>query len=321
MPLRIVFFGTPDFAVPTLDRLLSSAHDVGACVTQPDRPRGRGQRVLPSPVKTRAAGQTEILQPTRLSDPHWLEELRALEPDLGVVAAYGRILPQAVLDVPRLGVINVHASLLPRWRGAAPVHRAILAGDRETGVTIMRVVLALDAGPMLLRRSTPIDPDETSAELEARLADLGARLLTDVVDRLAAGPIRETAQDEHGVEYAPRLDRSEREINWHRPAVAIHNQIRGLHPWPLAAARFQGRRVLLRRSTVAPELALGVEPGVIARVERDALIIGADPGAVRLIEIQLEGRAPVPVGDFLHGRRVTPGERFEPLPTGNTTGS
>jgi methionyl-tRNA formyltransferase len=319
--VRIVFFGTPGFAVPTLDRLLASPHAVVAVVTQPDRPRGRGQRVLPSPIKARAADRVPVFQPTRLSDPEFLAALRASSPDLGVVAAYGRILPQPLLDLPRLGLINVHASLLPRWRGAAPVHRAILAGDRDTGITIIRMVLALDAGPMLAVRSTPIDPDETSGDLEARLADLGADLLIETVDRLAVGPVTGTPQDEHAVVYAPRLERADSQVDWQRPAVVIHNQIRGLHPWPLAAARLHGHRVLLRRSTVVPEHASAAAPGVIERVEPDGIVVATSPGAVRLIEIQMEGRAPMHVRDFLHGRRVTPGERFEPLLTERPTDS
>jgi methionyl-tRNA formyltransferase len=313
MPLRIVFFGTPAFAVPTLERLFAS-HDVVAAVTQPDRPRGRGHRLQPSPVKAAAAGRVPVLQPTKLSDPAWLAGLNDLRPDLGVVAAYGRILPQSLLDLPRLGMVNVHASLLPRWRGAAPVHRAVLAGDRETGVTIMRVVLALDAGPMLAARSTEIAPDETSGELETRLANIGAELLAETVDRLAAGTVAETAQDERFATYASRLERQESRINWQRPAAAIHNQIRGLQPWPLAAARLQGRRVLLLRSQVADERQSAAAPGVIERVERDALLIAAVPGLVRLTEIQMEGRSPVRIREFLHGRPVRAGERFEPLP-------
>ncbi len=316
MPLRIVFFGTPAFAVPTLERLFASGHTVVAAVTQPDRPRGRGHRLQPSPVKAAAAGRTALFQPTALSDPGWLAALRDLRPDLGVVAAYGRILPQTLLDLPRLGMVNVHASLLPRWRGAAPVHRAVLAGDRETGITIMRVVLALDAGPMLARRPTAIDPEETSGELETRLAGLGAELLADVVDRLAAGPVQETGQDERLVTYANRLERRDSQIAWQRPALAVHNQIRGLQPWPLAAARLQGRRVLLLRSQVADERPASAPPGVIERIERDALLIAAAPGLVRLTEIQMEGRSPVRVREFLHGRLVQAGERFEPLPTG-----
>ena len=313
MPLRIVFFGTPAFAVPTLERLFASGHEVVAAVTQPDRPRGRGHRLQPSPVKSAAAGRVPVLQPMRLSDPGWLASFRDLRPDLGVVAAYGRILPQPLLDLPRLGMLNVHASLLPRWRGAAPVHRAVLAGDRETGVTIMRVVLALDAGPMLAARATAIAPDETSAELETRLASMGAELLAEIVDRVAAGPVEEVAQDERFVTYASRLERQESQVNWQRPATAIHNQIRGLQPWPLAAARLQGRRVLLLRSQVADGRQSLAPPGVVERVERDALLIAADPGLVRLTEIQLEGRSPVRVREFLHGRPVRAGERFEPL--------
>ncbi len=314
MPLRIVFFGTPAFAVPTLERLFASGHEVVAAVTQPDRPRGRGHRLQPSPVKSAAAGRVPVFQPTKLSDPEWLATLRDLRPDIGVVAAYGRILPQPLLDLPRWGMVNVHASLLPRWRGAAPVHRAVLAGDRETGVTIMRVVLALDAGPMLAARSTEIAPDETSAELETRLAGIGAELLAEIVDRTAAGPVEETAQDERFVTYASRLERQESQINWRRPATAVHNQIRGLQPWPLAAARLQGRRVLLLRSQVADERQTAAAPGVVERVERDALLIAAAPGLVRLTEIQVEGRSPVRVREFLHGRPVRAGERLEPLP-------
>src|SRR4029453_5286238 len=196
MGLRVLFFGTPAFAVPTLERLIASSHTVAGVITQPDRPRGRGQRVQPEAVKRSAvAHDLPVIQPERLKDESLLHELRALDADLGVVAAYGRILPAALLALPRLGLINVHASLLPRWRGAAPVHRAILAGDRTTGVTIMRVVQALDAGPMLARVETPIEPEDTSAGLEARLATAGADLLVEVVDRLGAGSGGQNEQD------------------------------------------------------------------------------------------------------------------------------
>jgi methionyl-tRNA formyltransferase len=193
--LRIVFFGTPAFAVPSLEALAASGHVIAGVVTQPDRPRGRGHRVQPSEVKTSALGLgAEVLQPTRLREAEFRNQLTGLDADLGVVAAYGRILPSDVLAIPRLGMINVHASLLPRWRGAAPVHRAILAGDVETGVTIMRVVQQLDAGPMIAKVSTPIDPLETSSRLESRLAALGAALLVKTVAAMADGPVAETAQ-------------------------------------------------------------------------------------------------------------------------------
>lgn len=314
MPLRVVFFGTPGFAVPTLDRLLQSPHHVTAVVTQPDRPRGRGQKITPSPVKAVALShRVEVLQPETLKDAGFLHRLTELEPDLGVVAAYGKLLPQALLDLPRLGMINVHASLLPRWRGAAPVHRAILAGDPVTGISIMRIVRALDAGPVLSQSETPIGPDETSDELEARLASLGAASLLAVTDQLASGPIGEQPQDERLVTYAPRLERQESQIDWARSAVDVHNQIRGLHPWPLAAARLHTRRVLLRRSTTPDQSGASGPPGTILAIDPDALRVATGDGTVRLIEIQPEGRPPMSVRAFVSGHPVRAGDRFEPI--------
>jgi methionyl-tRNA formyltransferase len=240
--------------------------------------------------------------------------LRTLAPDLAVVAAYGKILAEDLIDLPRLGTINVHASLLPRWRGAAPVHRAILAGDSHTGVTIMRVVKALDAGPMLASVGTVIDPNETSADLEARLAGLGASLLVDVVDGLAAGPSPETPQDESRVTYAHRLERHESQIDWCRPAVAVHNHVRGLHPWPLAAGLFLGDRTLLLRTAVAHERRLEVEPGTVSAVGPDGIEVATLPGAVRVLELQTAGRKALSAEAFLRGRAVEAGERFRPLP-------
>ena len=312
MPLRLVFFGTPRFAVPSLTALVQSRHQVVGVISQPDRPRGRGHKILSEAV-TMAAHEYRLplLQPERLQDASFLEALRALQPDLGVVAAYGRLLPQPLLDLPRLGCINVHASLLPRWRGAAPVHRAIQAGDAETGVTIMRVILALDAGPMLARARTPIEPDETSSELEVRLAGLGAGLIATTVDRLAEGPVEEVAQDQECATHAPRLERSESQIDWARPALLIHNQIRGLHPWPLAAVSLHGRRLLLLRSVVEHALPVDAVPGTIIAVSGDALIVAARPGALRVVEIQPEGRRAMSARDFLNGTKVVPGDRFE----------
>ena len=314
MPLRVVFFGTPGFAVPTLDRLLHSPHHVTAVVTQPDRPRGRGQKITPSPVKAVAVShQVEVLQPETLKDAGFFHRLEELEPDLGVVAAYGKLLPQALLDLPRLGMINVHASLLPRWRGAAPVHRAILAGDPVTGISIMRIVRALDAGPVLSQTETEIGADETSDELEARLASLGAASLLAVTDQLASGPLGEQPQDERLVTYARRLERQESQIDWARSARDVHNQIRGLHPWPLAAARLHTRRVLLRRSTTPDQSGASGAPGTILAVDPDALRVATGDGTVRLIEIQPEGRPPMSVRAFVSGHPVRAGDRFEPI--------
>src|SRR5262245_10776064 len=242
--MRIVYFGTPAFAVPSLRALVKDGFEIAAVVTQPDRPRGRAHKLTPSEVKVAATElQLDVWHPDKLRNDEAHKRLKDLNADLGVVAAYGRILPAALLSVPRLGMINVHASLLPRWRGAAPVHRAILAGDRETGVTIMRVVAALDAGPMLARVRVDIGPHETSAILEARLATLGARLLVETVDRLAAGPVPEEPQQDADVTYANRLERSDSVVDWNRPAWDIHNQIRGLQPWPVATVMYRGRRL------------------------------------------------------------------------------
>jgi methionyl-tRNA formyltransferase len=313
-PLRVVMFGTPAFAVPTLAGLCQSRHDVVAVVTQPDRPRGRGQRVTPSAVKAEAvAASLPVLQPERLRDEAFYGTLESLRPDLGVVAAYGQLLPQRLLDLPRLGCINVHASLLPRWRGAAPVHRAIMAGDTETGVTIMRVVLALDAGPMLARAVVPIGADETSTELEARLAETGARLAVEVTDRLAQGTVAGEPQDDSAATYAPRLERREGEVDWARPAVAIHNQIRGLQPWPLAAALLRQERVRLWQSAVAGLDDDSAVPGTIVDVSGNALVVATKPGRLRLLKVQPDGRPVMSVRDFLNGRVVTVGDRFTPL--------
>jgi methionyl-tRNA formyltransferase len=313
--VRVILFGTPAFAVPTLAGLLASSHAVVAVVTQPDRPRGRGQRVTASPVKALAETRgIPVLQPDRLRDASVADQLGHFRADIAVVAAYGKILPQRLLDLPAHGIVNVHASLLPRWRGAAPIHRAVMAGDAETGVTIMRVVAALDAGPMLAKTIVPIGANETSAELEPRVAEAGATLLLDTLERLERGPVPEEPQDEHHVTYAARLERAESQIDWARPAREIHNRIRGLQPWPMAAAMLQGRRLLLTRAEVADAAASAGEPGVIVEVDGDAVVVAASPGLVRIREVKPEGRPPMPVRAFLNGRRVAAGERFEALP-------
>lgn len=309
--MRVVVFGTPAFAVPTLDAMAASRHEVAGVVTQPDRARGRGQKRTFAPVKARALELgVPILQPERLRDDEFLAAFDALRADLGVVAAYGRLLPQLLLDRPRFGMINVHASLLPRWRGAAPIHRAILAGDSETGVTIMRVVLALDAGPMIDRATVAIAPDETSAALEVRLALAGAQLLTRVVDRIDTATVAAEPQDETQVTYAERLTRADGDVNWARPARAIHNQIRGLHPWPHAAAMLGERRLLLIEATVEHEAAVDAAAGQILAAGPSGLVVATAPGAIRLVRVQPEGRPAMAVRDFLNGWPVSVGERL-----------
>lgn len=314
-PLRIVFFGTPEFAVHSLRALAGSRHEVIAVVTQPDRPKGRGHRVAPPPVKAAAeALGIPTSQPTSLGDADVRLALAALAPDLGVVAAYGRILPVSILETPRLGMINVHASLLPRWRGAAPIHRAILAGDPATGVTIMRVVKALDAGPMLAREETAIGPSETSTELETRLATLGAALLVRVVDRLAAGPVPGETQDESRVTYASRLERRDGHLDFDRPARDLHNAIRGLQPWPLADAMLGGRRVRFLQSAQGDPTPGSAAPGTVLAVERDALVVATGSGSLRLLRVQLNGKPAMAVRDFVNGHAIRAGDRFTRTP-------
>jgi methionyl-tRNA formyltransferase len=308
--LRIAFFGTPDFAVPALDALLRSRHQVVAVVTQPDKPRGRGHKVSDAPVKAAAsAAGIPILQPERLRRPDFTPQFAELGADLAVVAAYGKILPESLINTPRLGTINVHASLLPRYRGAAPVHRAVIAGERETGVTIMRVVKALDAGPMLAASRRAIDPDETSEQVEAALARDGATLLVEVVDRLSSGPVQEIAQDDAAATYAHRLTREDGVIDWTASATDVHNRIRGLHPWPHAFTTAGGRRFILHRSTVENTSGAAV-PGAILEAEGDRLIVAAGAGTLRVLEIQPEGKRTLTAREFLAGHRFPPGVRF-----------
>lgn len=319
-PLRIVFFGTPTFAVPSLAGLLSSDHSVLGVVTQPDRPRGRGQHVQEGPVKRLAREQDlEILQPDHMRDSGFVQALSLLGADLGVVAAYGKILSGDVLATPRLGFINVHASLLPKYRGAAPIQRAILAGERETGATIMRVVQELDAGPILGAVARPIHPDETSVELEADLAQLGARLLLEVIDDVAAGRGRSVDQDAQLATYAPRLTKADGLIDWHAPATAVHDKVRGLHPWPLASTYMHGRRIIILRTTIeGGDVPILLPPGSIVEWHGDRLAVaGAHGSVIRILQIQPEGRRPMSAREFLAGHSRPDGVAF----TGPTGGA
>jgi methionyl-tRNA formyltransferase len=311
--LRIVYFGTPAFAVPTLRALVQSRHPVVALVSQPDRPKGRGHHVAATPTKELAAlSGVPVLQPTRLRDDVFLAQVAALRPDLGVVAAYGRILPDALLGVPRLGMINVHASLLPRYRGAAPVHRAVIAGDEITGVTIMRVVAELDAGPMLAAATRPVAPDETSVGVERGLADAGAGLLLDVVDRMARGPVVETPQDDARATYAPKLLKTEGPIDWSLAAGTIHNRVRGLQPWPMASTTIDGARSVIHRTRVT-DVRTDARPGTVIEAGGDVLAVAAGDGVgLQILEIQPEGRRIMSVREFLSGRKLMPGMSLGP---------
>ncbi len=312
--LRLVFFGTPDFAVPTLEAMLDSRHAVVGVVTQPDRPRGRGQQVLASPVKQLAIrAAVPVLQPDRLKNEGFLQAFGAWNADLGVVAAYGKILPAAVLAAPRLGLINVHASLLPRHRGAAPVHRAVMAGDAVTGVSLMRVVQALDAGPVFATVERPIGPDDTSTQVEHDLAIMGARLAVTVIDALADGRASSESQDETGATYAHRLEKAEGALDWARPAPDIHNRVRGLQPWPMVWTFLHGRRVIIVQTRLVPDaVASDAPPGTVLQVTRDGLRVRTADGAIDVVAVQPEGRRPMSAREYAAGHRLAPGDMFAP---------
>ena len=324
----IVFFGTPQFAVPTLEALLASRHRVPLVVTQPDKRRNRGQKVTDAPVKAAArAHNVPVFQPERLRAPDVADTLRQHSPDLAVVAAYGKLIPGDLLALPRFGMLNVHASLLPKYRGAAPVHRAIMDGEAETGVTIMQMVEALDAGDMLGKSARAIGADETSEQLEQALAQDGAGLLLDVLDQLEAGTARADPQNESLSTYAPRLKKEEGVIDWTQSTRRIHDQVRGLYPWPHAYSYLDGARLIVWKtevirlepdairlkpdSTVHPAAGTTtVAPGTIVDVTRDAIEVATGDGRIALTEEHAQGRRPMSTRDFLAGRAVQPGTTF-----------
>lgn len=311
MALRVVFFGTPLFAVPTLEHLLGSSHTVVGVVTQPDRPRGRGQHVTEAPVKSLAASlRLPVLQPERLARDLFEAPFAALQADIGVVAAYGKILPDWLLATPRLGLINVHASLLPRYRGASPVHRAVINGDAETGVTIMRVVKALDAGATLSQVRVPIAADDTTSMVEATLAARGAALLVATLNEIEQGRAIETPQDESLVTYAPKLTKAEGAVDWRRPAGDIHNQIRGLWPWPHAYGFLDGTRFILHRSRPSPRPASAPPGTILAAAVADGLHVACGDGALEIIDLQLEGKRVMNARDAMASPLLKPGARF-----------
>lgn len=282
-----------------------------ALVSQPDRPRGRGHKLQPTPTKLVAvAAGIPVLQPTRLKDDAFADALRALSLDLAVVAAYGRIIPDRVLEIPRLGMINIHASLLPKYRGAAPIHRAVINGDKETGVTIMRVVSELDAGPAFAVERIPIGPDDTTPEVERALAETGANLAVRVVGQLAEGSAVEVPQNHAQATYAPKLERHEGAIDWSLPANDIHNRVRGLQPWPLVSVTIDRVRCSIYRTSVSGETTTAPPATVIAASNGVLAVAAGDGRVVRILEIQPEGKRVMSARDFLAGRRVQCGDRL-----------
>ena len=301
--MRIVFAGTPAFAVPSL-RAAHARNEVVAVYTQPDRPAGRGRGLTPSPVKLEAIQRgIPVLQPESLRKKSTQEALRELAPDLMIVVAYGLILPQAVLDIPRFGCWNVHASLLPRWRGAAPIQRAIEAGDAETGVCLMQMEAGLDTGPVLLSQRTPIGDQETGGQLHDRLSEIGARVLADGLGLLRAG-MRPMAQPqpEAGATYAHKLEKHEARLDWSQPADALARKVRAFEPWPVAEATVAGERLRIH-GAVALDLAHRAEPGTLLTAGRQGLDIACGEGALRLRVVQREGGKAITAADYLNARR------------------
>ena len=301
--MRIVFAGTPEFAVPSL-RAAAQRGEVVAVYTQPDRPAGRGRGLAASPVKLEAIARgIPVLQPETLRRRASQDALRALAPDLMIVVAYGLILPQAVLDIPRFGCWNVHASLLPRWRGAAPIQRAIQAGDAETGVCLMQMEAGLDTGPVLLEQRTPIADAETGGQLHDRLAELGAQVLGDGLGLLRAGirPVPRP-QPEEGASYAHKLDKAEARLDWNRPAQELARTVRAFDPWPVAEATVAGERLRIHGAVALP-LAHDAAPGTLLVAGRDGIDIACGEGALRLRVVQREGGRAITAADWLNARR------------------
>ena len=308
--MRVIFAGTPAFSVAALDALVAAGHSVVLVLTQPDRPSGRGLRTAPSAVKAAAERHgIPVLQPATLKDPATQTRLREARADVLVVAAYGLILPQAVLDLPRRGALNIHASLLPRWRGAAPIQRALLAGDLVSGVSIMQMDAGLDTGPVLLSEPVGIAPEETGGTLHDKLASLGARLIVTALEGLSRGVAQATPQPSEGVTYAHKIGKAEARIDWRRAAVEIERQIRAFNPFPGALARLRAEDIKVWRSTL---VSAGVgSPGAILRIGSAGIEVACGVGALRLTELQRAGGKRLSADAFLRGCAVAPGESFE----------
>ena len=308
--LPVAFAGTPEFAAQALDSILKAGYAVPLVLTQPDRPAGRGMTLSPSAVKQLAlANGIEVDQPEKLRTEEQRARLAARAPDVLVVAAYGLLLPPAVLALPRLGCINIHASLLPRWRGAAPIHRAIEAGDAQTGITIMQMDEGLDTGPMLLRRALPIAADDTTASLHDRLAALGGECIVEALGTLVAGGLAATPQPAEGVTYAAKIGRAEADIDWSRPAAEIERAMRAFDPFPGAVSTLRDTAIKCWKAQV---VAGEGEPGRVLAVDADGIVVACGRDALRCTVLQRPGSKRLPAGEFLRGFPVSAGERFAP---------
>ncbi len=308
--LRTVFMGTPDFALQTLQGLIDAGCNLVGVYTQPDRPKGRGKQLAAPPIKQLAQQyKLPVFQPQKLRQPEVVAELAALAPDLIVVVAYGQILPKSVLDIPTHGCINVHASLLPKYRGAAPINKAIIDGETETGVTTMYMDVGLDTGDMLIKRSLSIGANETAGQLHDRLAALGCEAMIETLQQLCAGTLQRTVQDDAQSNYAPMMKKADGRIDWSLSAQAIHDQIRGLDPWPGAYTVLNGE--LLKLANTSPQGDAAGQPGCVIAADKDGVRIGCGRGSLLVKELQLAGRKRLAAGDFLRGCALEPGAILE----------
>ena len=309
--MTLVFLGTPSFAVPTLERIVQAGHRVLAVFTQPDRPKGRGGELAASPVKETALRfSLPVHQPERIRRPEPVEQLKQMQPDAMVVVGYGQIIPQSIIDIPRHGIINVHASLLPKYRGAAPIQWAIANGEASSGVTTMRIDAGLDTGDMLLKWETPIGPEENAIELGQRMAQAGADLLVETLAGIDSGTIRPEAQDNLQASLAPILKKEDGEVDWNWPARKIFNRARGFLPWPGAYSYFRGQIFHIWKARVADEPGEGA-PGRLMPLRKRLLVSSGEGSALELLEVQIEGRKRMPAEAFLNGHRLDENERFD----------
>lgn len=301
--------GTPEFGTPVLEALVKEGHRLVGVVTQPDRPKGRGKKVVFSPIKKAAlAFNLEVLQPEKAHDPGFLETVRSMAPDLLIVVAYGQILKKALLDIPRFGALNIHASLLPKYRGAAPIQWAILNNEEKTGLTAMWMEEGLDSGPMILQEEIPIHPEETAGQLHDELSELAGGFIVRVLGELAEGRTKRHEQDESKATYAPKISRDMATIDWRRPAASISAQIRALDPWPGASTTVEGRELRLFSSQVAEGgKASSLRPGMVVGLKGDALQVETAEGMIRIRELQVPGKKRLPAADFLRGFHIPPG--------------
>ena len=309
--MRIVFMGTPDFSVPALEALVEGGHEVVAAITQPDKPKGRGKAVLMTPVKEKAMELgIPVYQPVKVREPEFVEKLRQMEPDAIVVVAFGQILPKSILEIPRYGCVNIHASLLPKYRGAAPIQWAVIDGERESGVTTMFMNEGLDTGDMLEKEAVTLDTKETGGSLHDKLSAIGGRLILSTLKGLEDGTLKGTPQTDEGTCYAKMLKKSLGDIDWTMDAAAIERLIRGLNPWPSAYTCLHGKTLKIWDGDVLGR-EYGVEPGTVAEVAKDRLVVQTGQGSLAIRSLQLEGKKRMDAGDFLRGYAVEAGTRLE----------